>query len=765
MGLFKNLFGGGDRPEPPGEASPRVVGPAYAPGDILCDEYVVRLLLGQGGMGEVYLVEHASSGELRAAKVMRVRGGATAGDLAGFRREALSLLNVGNHPFIVRLFEVREQGRDIVLVMEYVAPESGCTTLQDSITRTQGYNDRIIGMWSVQFCVGMEHALACGMSAHRDIKPGNLLVGSSTFLKVADFGLALAASRHPAVVNETPKRVSQLQWLKSADGRLTCGTPGYIAPELYAGSKASPQSDMFSFGVTLWQLAARSLAPPYDVTFGGDPNEYQHAILKKAHAAAVRRIESPYFEVIRRCLAPDPERRYPDFPTLREAIKGAGKAANVGAIDFIVAPGFRGSVEEHVNRGRSYLVLGRFERALRIFDQAVKYKPDSAAALVGQGEALVHCGQFRSAVRAYESAHRLNPDSDAPLTGLAFAWLEIGNPAQARFALDQVLARRPANLDALLLLARVMGAEGNTRGALDAVEKVIAADPQDWRARDYHGRALWGVGKLADASKAFRTCLRINPLALDARLALASVLTEQKDMSAADADYQHGVRLFKDNLEALNKIASHMAEHGHAKKAIELFQAIADSDPDSWSTMLVNIGNAHLRLGDRQSAIDSFQRATKAGPKNALAYSRLGDMESENGRIEKAAGHFARACTLEPENSSYHSSAGTAYLQLEDYNRATTHLRRSVELFPEQPLTLYNLAVALLFTDTEDAAIKELNKAVGIDEGYARAWYLKAHVEKHLGRTADAAASAHRAAANISDLDADEREGLRALVK
>jgi tetratricopeptide (TPR) repeat protein len=764
MGLFKNLFGGGNRPEAPREAPPQVVRRAYAPGDILCDEYVVRLLLGNGGMGEVYLVENASSGDLRAAKVMRVRGGATDADLVGFRREALSLLNVGNHPMVVRLYDVREDGRDTILLMEYVAPESGCTTLQDCIARTQDYNDRLIGAWSVEFCVGMEHALTCGMAAHRDIKPGNLLVGSSPFLKVADFGLALAASQHPTVVDDTPKRVSQLQWLKSADGRLTCGTPGYIAPELFAGGKASPQSDMFSFGVTLWQLAARSLAPPYEVSFGGDPIEYQRAILKKAHSHAVRRIDSPYFEVIRRCLAPDPARRYPDFPALREAIKSAAKAAGVGAMDFMVAPGFRGSFEEYVNRGRSYLVLGRYERALRILDQAVKHKPDSPEALVAQGEALIHRGQFRQAVRAYEAAHRLNLDSDAPLLGLASAWLAIGDKRRARAALDRVLARHPANLDALLLQARIMGAEGNNRGAFDAVQKVITADPQDWRAHDYHGRALWGLGKLADAEKAFGTCLRINPLALDARLTLASVLTEHKDLVAADAEYQHGIRLFKDNPETLNKIAAHMAEHGHPKKAIELFQAVADAEPDSRSIMLVNIGNAHLRLDDRQSAIDSFQQAIKADPENALAYSRLGDLENENGRIEKAAGYFARACTLELGNSNYHASAGTAYLQLKDYDRATMHLRHSVELFPEQPLTLYNLAVALLFTATEDAAIKELTKAVHIDEGYARAWYLKAQVEKHLGRTVDATASAQRAAANSSDLAAHEREGLRALL-
>ena len=764
MGLFKNLFGHGRHPDPPRKPSPGVVRQVYEPGDILCNEYVVRLLLGQGGMGEVYLVEHVSSRDLRAAKVMRIRSGATDADLVGFRREALSLLNLGNHPMVVRLFEVREDGRDTVLLMEYVAPESGCTTVQDCIARTQDYNDRLIGAWSVEFCVGMEHALACGLAAHRDIKPGNMLIGSSPFLKIADFGLALAASHHPAVVDDTPKRISQLQWLKSADGWLTCGTPGYIAPELFAGGKASPQSDMFSFGVTLWQLAARSLNPPYEVTVGSDPIEYQRAILKKAHLHTVRRIDTPYFEVIRRCLAPDPSRRYPDFSALREVIKSAAKAAGVGAMDFMVAPGFRGSFEEYVNRGRSYLVLGRYERALRILDQAVKHKPDSPEALVAQGEALIHRGQFRQAVRVYEAAHRLNSESDAPLTGLASAWLAIGNTAQARAAVDRVLARHPANLDALLLRARIMGAEGNHRGALVAVLKVIATDPQDWRAHDYHGRALWGLEKLADAVKAFGTCLRINPLALDARLALASVLTKQKDLVAADAEYQYGIRLFKDNPEALNKIAAHMAEDGHARKAIELFQAIADAEPESRSIMLVNIGNAHLRLDDRQSAMNSFQRAIKTDPENALAYSRLGDMENENGRIEEAAGCFAHACTLEPENSSYHASAGTAYLQLKDNDRAATHLRRSVALFPEQPLTLYNLAVALLLTGTEDAAIKELTKAVGIDEGYARAWYLKAQIEKHLGRTADAMASARRAAASISNLDPHEREGLRALL-
>lgn len=128
------------------------------------------------------------------------------------------------------------------------------------------------------------------VAAHRDIKPGNLLIDSSVFLKIADFGLALALSRRPGVVDDLPKRPSQLQKLQSANGRLTCGTPGYIAPELFVGGKASAQSDMFSFGATMWQLAARSLDSPFAISFSGDPLEYQLAVLDRALSQAVKRI-------------------------------------------------------------------------------------------------------------------------------------------------------------------------------------------------------------------------------------------------------------------------------------------------------------------------------------------------------------------------------------------------------------------------------------------------------------------------------------------
>ena len=140
--------------------------------------------------------------------------------------------------------------------------------------------------------------------------PQIFLLNSGAFLKIADFGLALAVSPRAALADDTPRKPSQLQWLKSADGTLMPGTPGYVAPELFVGGKASHQSDMFSFGVTLWKLAARSLDSPYDVKFQGDPSKYQYATLERVLAHRVKRIKSPLFEVIHRCVAPDPAQRF-----------------------------------------------------------------------------------------------------------------------------------------------------------------------------------------------------------------------------------------------------------------------------------------------------------------------------------------------------------------------------------------------------------------------------------------------------------------------
>ena len=760
MGILQKIFGGGPAHQVTPAAPP---GKPLEPGARIADKYVVRSLLGRGGMGEVYLVEDAS-GELRAAKVMRTRDDAKAGDLKAFRAETLSLLNIGNHPFVVRLFEVHDHGRDTVLIMQYVAPEDGCTSLQEYITRTSDYTDTVLGTWAVEFCVGMEHAIANGMTAHRDIKPGNLLVGASPFLKIADFGLALAATQHPAV-GVRSSALTALQRLHAAEGRAISGTPGYIAPELLTGEgKAGVHSDMFSFGVTLWQLAARSPVMPFEATFSGDLDAYQQQLNRQTLARRVRTIDSPFFNVIRRCLDPEPTRRYSDFPALREAIKAAAKSGGLQAIDFLVNPENRGTVDEHVSRARGYLVLGRRARALKILDKAVEFDSSSVSARMARGDALLQADSVK-ALGDFKAAHERAPDSDAPAVGMAKALIGIGDLAAADRILGLVLARHPRNTEARLQQAALLSRQGRHEASIALIDNVIAEVPSHPTAHEFRGRAVWTHGNKAEAKASFLRALDVNPLSISASLALAALFHDLGDLKAQQMAYERLVTLYCMEAEVLNAVAVHMSENGCSRDAGPLFGIAAELDgsTEAKAVGFVNQGNALMNAKDIAGARLKFVDAIKLQPLGALAHSRLGDWETEHGDAQRGANLLATAADLDIENAMRQADAGTAFLRLDDLGRSRSYLERSLKLFPEQPLVRYNLAVVHLQQGHFDIAIQQLALAVKHDAGYGRGWFLKAQLEAHVQRAAAAAESAYHGLRAASSLSTSEVEGLRGL--
>lgn len=766
MGILKRIFGGGpaQKETPPAARVPDI---ALQHGVEIAGKYTVRALLGRGGMGEVYLVEDQLSGEMRAAKLMRAADGASVEDLQAFRREAMALLNLGTHPFILRLYEVHDRGRDTVLILEYVPPDNGCTSLQEYVTRTTDYTDSLLGVWAVQFCVAMEHALGCGMQAHRDIKPANLLVGAGSFLKVSDFGLALTAASHTTAVGRRSPSFSMLQKLDSAERRMSCGTPGYIAPEILSGGKACAQSDMFSFGVTFWQLAARSLQSPFDVRFTGDVDAFQEQLRREAIAGRVRPIDTPFIGVIRRCLDADPSRRYPDFSALREDLKVASKRHGLRAMDFIVKPGIRATLEDHVSRARAYLVLGRRARALEILDRAIRHDSNSVAALSARGDAHLETGDASRALRDFKAAHEVNNEADAPLIGMARALLLLDSTEDAEALLAEVLARHPRNADARLETASALSRRGQHDEAVLLIDQVVKEVPEHAVAHEYRARALWKRNDLAGASAALLQALCLDPLRLRAGLALASLCRDSGDSKAELEAYARVVALFRSEPEVLNRIAIYMAEHGQPSQAIPLFDLAAEFEGsvESKATALVNKGNALMNLKEFDDARQQFQQALQLHPQSALAHCRLGDWETERGDAKRGAALYVTACQLEPDSARHHANAGTAFLRQGDYARAQEHLAQSVELFPEQPHIHYNLAAALVQQGDAEHAIQQLALAVTHDPRYARGWYLKAQIEARLGRSRDAATSVRNASKNADALARAESEGVRALAQ
>jgi serine/threonine protein kinase len=216
---------------------------AYKEGDVVGRQYRVHRVLGHGGYGVVYLVTHLNDNIIMALKTYLDEFMFEEAVKNQFLYEARAWVNLNSHPFIVQAHHVRWFDRRMFVAMDFVAgDENGLVTLRDHIEHHgRNIGDRRIGMWTIEFCHAMEHVQSRGMAAHRDIKPTNLLVDRE-LLKVSDFGLAtpLANFKKPL---DHPNTCNIVGLSEPGTDRRTCGTPGYIAPEVVRGAGATFQSD------------------------------------------------------------------------------------------------------------------------------------------------------------------------------------------------------------------------------------------------------------------------------------------------------------------------------------------------------------------------------------------------------------------------------------------------------------------------------------------------------------------------------------------
>ncbi|MEK6288399.1 MAG: protein kinase [Acidobacteriota bacterium] len=206
--------------------------------------YKILSRLGAGGMGEVYLAEDARLSRKVAIKL--ILAGLTADEQAQRRlkREAKAAAGL-DHPNICAIYEVGQQDNINYIVMQYVEGETLASRIQ---TRPPGLAD------TLDIAIQIVGALSAAHSQniiHRDIKPENIIINSHGQLKVLDFGLAKTVNDGKAFDNEGATEV-----LLSVPGMLM-GTPAYMSPEQVRGETLDGRSDIFSFGVVLYEMVTR----------------------------------------------------------------------------------------------------------------------------------------------------------------------------------------------------------------------------------------------------------------------------------------------------------------------------------------------------------------------------------------------------------------------------------------------------------------------------------------------------------------------------
>ena len=318
-------------------------------------------------MGEVYRATDTKLGREVALKLLPAEMARDSERLARFQREARSLAAL-NHPHIVTIFSVEEADGFHFLTMELVEGQS-----LDRLIPASGLPvGRIL-----QIAEALAEALAAAHEkgiVHRDLKPANVMVTNESGVKVLDFGLAKEMrSADPASATQTAAGHTALG--------VVMGTPAYMSPEQIAGRALDHRTDIFSFGILLYEMA--SGRRPFE---GASSAELASAILRDTPRPLTElRADLPeeLCQLIQRCLEKNARDRFSSAREARNALRGV--AAEAPSIQTAAPPAWHPLVE--ANSGAS-----RAEQGFWVAVLSFKYSsanPALAALAEGLAEDIV----------------------------------------------------------------------------------------------------------------------------------------------------------------------------------------------------------------------------------------------------------------------------------------------------------------------------------------------------------------------------------------
>ncbi|MBM4447109.1 MAG: tetratricopeptide repeat protein [Chloroflexi bacterium] len=688
-----------------------------------------------GSMGIVYIVPDWDWKRIFAVKTYR--------DILGergtskFLEEALCWVNLEKHTNIVFANFVETVEEKLCIFLEYIENLKHLSYYIGKLDISQALD------YAIQFCTGMVYAYNKRRIVHRDIKPDNIFVTPDGVLKISDFGLAKAIER-----------------LEKGQNRGSYTTTGYSvgalpykAPEQYSAlvrkryqfphGQITTRSDIYSFGVTFYQLMTKKL-----------PLKVEEVFIKKKPINPCKlnkEIPEQLGALLMKCLEYNPADRYGSFTEVRRALIDVYSSLPEEQKAFGATYSVRGrklplTAVDWVSKGFSLTRLGRHNDAINCFRKAQKRNPKLVEAWLNEGACLMELGKHEEAIALFDKALGLYQFSTQAWALKVQALASLGRVKEAICCFSEALRKialySPEPLDTVEYFMR----QGNYEQALSYCNKALGADPADRATLVKRAACLKAMGKNDEAIESLDVAMKMNSDNREYEYfrALAWNASALLDLGRDEEIF----RWVKEELEMETERRMLLPlrwEKEEVPSRSALLDNIAFCDKvlkinrASYTDALWHKAMSLISLRRYQQAVYCLDEALKIGQENHWMWTDNGLALEMLGRYEDAIHCFEQALRTDP--GQYVASTGKARL-LAKLARREEMIEFLLELRRSAPKVLDEWVeqgeILLIWKGEHEKAIELFDMALTADGRMARAWGGKGSALMLLQRYVDA---------------------------
>ena len=690
--------------------------------------YRVERMLGAGGMGCVFKAFDTRLERPVAIKVLRTDLGHDEEQRQRFLREARVVASLYNS-HIVMVHEIATVNGTDFLVMEYVDGETLSTRLR---------REALDADESLRISLAIAEGLKCAHEAgvvHRDLKPGNVILGRDGSVKILDFGLAKL--RQPARPHGDETVTAPL-----TIAGAVLGTPAYMSPEQVRGEEADVRSDLFSLGILMYEVVKGKR--PFD---GPTLPDILSNLLRVEPEPLP---DGPMTAIIERCLVKDREMRLGSASELVELLQQAQAGDWRPAAPVKPEPAV---TTERTHRGwkpgfwavvviASVALLGiswtrpevRGWLQGRAVSAGLSAPVPPAVMALREGRAFLdrydRKGYLDKAVERFEKALQLDRDLVLARAGLSEAYMQVYERKPdnhwlklALVQAEEVVKRSPELATGHVRMGAVLAASGKPDDARKEFNRALEIDSKSVEGHYTFARFL-GVKEAPDAEKHYLKAIELAPQYWLAKLSLGLLYGRLSRYDEAAKSIEGALEIAPDCSIALTNLSAIYHFLGRTDDAVSVTQRALELDPSS--VLYTNLGTLRFFQARYDESATAFEKSIQMGANSYLHWGNLGDAYRwSTARKSEAAGAYDTAIRLTREwlakrpDDTRAGSSLAVYLAKKGEPQAAISAAKSIDLKNEkQGSVAFKVAIAYEIAGSREQAIDAMKRAIQLD--YAR---------------------------------------------